>query len=144
MFLHQVARVPAVVKSPESSVHEAIEEMAENNVGAVVITDPMGKVVGIFTERDNMLRVTLPNRNPKTTQLREVMSTPVRTASPDVNVNDALARMLRSRHRHLPVVDSRQQVIGVVSIRQLLSARLDEQNSDIEILDAYVTAGGPG
>lgn len=144
MFLHQVARVPAVVKPPHASIQEAVEEMAESNVGAVVVTDPLGKVVGIFTERDNMLRVTLPNRNPKTTQLSEVMSSPVRTASPDMNVNDALNRMLRSRHRHLPVVDSKQQIIGVVSIRQLLSARLDQQNSNIEILDAYVTAGGPG
>jgi IMP dehydrogenase len=144
MLLHQVAKVPPVVSSPDSTVYEAVKQMADHNVGAVLVTDPLGKVVGIFTERDNLLRVTLGSRDPRTTKLQEVMSSPVRTASPEIKVDDALNRMLRSRHRHLPVIDREQRVLGVVSVRQLLTARLDEQNDDIETLNAYVTAGGPG
>ena len=52
--------------------------------------------------------------------------------------------MVRSNHRHLPVVDAAGKIMGVVSIRQLLMKRLDEQKNDIETLEAYVTAGGPG
>jgi CBS domain-containing protein len=118
--------------------------MADNEVGAVVVTDTVGKVLGIFTERDNMLRVTLRGINPETTQLKEVMTTTVKTASPDMSATDALNRMVRSNHRHLPVVDKSGKVIGVASIRQLLMKRLDEQKSDIETLEAYVSAGGPG
>ncbi|HLX63007.1 MAG TPA: CBS domain-containing protein [Planctomycetota bacterium] len=144
MFLHQVAKVPPVTASPETSVLDAIRLMADNEVGAVVVTDTNGKVIGIFTERDNMLRVTLRGLDTEKTKIKDVMTTSVKTASPDMSATDALNRMVRSKHRHLPVVDKTGKVIGVASIRQLLMKRLDEQKSDIETLEAYVTAGGPG
>lgn len=144
MLLEEVARVPPVTAAPETSVLQAIRLMAANDVGAVIVTDPFGKVVGIFTERDNMLRVTLGERNPKTTLLKDVMTAAVKTAQPDMPAQEALGRMLRSKHRHLPIIDKEGRVMGVVSVRQLLVKRLDEQKDDIETLNAYATAGGPG
>ena len=144
MFLHQVAQVPPIVASPETTVMQAVQIMAENEVGAVIVTDPSGKVMGIFTERDNPLRVTLKGLEPKDTLLKAVMTANVKTASPDVTAESALELMVRSKHRHLPIVDQHGKVMGVVSIRRLLMKRLDEQQSDIETLEAYVTAGGPG
>jgi CBS domain-containing protein len=144
MFLHQVARVPAIATTPDVTVWQAVKLMADNQVGAVVVTDSLMKLIGIFTERDNMLRVTLKGLDPKTTPIKLVMTTNVRTASPDLPAALALERMLRSNHRHLPIVDSLGRVSGVVSIRQLLMKRLDEQENDIETLEAYATAGGPG
>ena len=144
MFLHQVARIPPVVASPDTTVMDAVKLMAEKEVGAVVVTDTLGKIAGIFTERDNMLRVTLKGLDPRETTLKSVMTTQVKTASPDVTATVALERMVRSKHRHMPITDKSGEVVGVVSIRQLLMKRLDEQKSDIETLEAYVTAGGPG
>ena len=144
MFLHQVARVPPIVASPETTVLQAVRIMAENDVGAIIVTDSLGKAVGIFTERDNMLRVTLKGLDPKDTLLKSVMTSHVKTAAPEMSAESALERMVRSKHRHLPVLDHSGRVMGVVSIRQLLMKRLDEQKSDIETLEAYVTAGGPG
>ena len=142
--MHQVARNPAVVASADSTVLQAIRLMAANEVGAVVVTDPFGKVQGIFTERDNLLRMSLQGRDPKTTLLRDVMTVAVKTAPPDLHAKDALERMIRGKHRHLPVVDRAGRITGVVSVRQLLMTRLDEQHDDIETLSAYATAGGPG
>lgn len=144
MLLQQVAQVPPIVASPDTTVLQAVRIMAENEVGAVIVTDPSGKVVGIFTERDNMLRVTLKGLDPKDTQLKTVMTGNVKTASPDATAEGALEQMVRSKHRHLPVIDKQGKVMGVVSIRRLLMKRLDEQKNDIETLEAYVTAGGPG
>jgi len=145
MFLQQAARSPAIVASPETSVLQAIRLMAENDVGAVVVTNAENAVAGIFTERDNMLRVTLKGLDPKSTPLSQVMTHPVKTALPGLDANEALERMLRSKHRHLPVVDSDGKLTGVVSVRHLLMRRLDEQSGDdIETLAAYATAGGPG
>lgn len=144
MLLEQVARIPAVAATPDTTVLQAIRLMASNEVGAVVVTDPFGKIAGIFTERDNMLRVTLLDRDPKNTLLKDVMTAVVKTALPDLPAQEALQHMIRHKHRHLPVVDAAGRVIGVVSLRQLLMKRLSEQNSDIETLAAMATAGGPG
>ena len=144
MLLVDAARVPPVTAAPDTTVLQAIRLMAANDVGAVIVTDPLGKVLGIFTERDNMLRVTLTDRDPKTTLLKDVMTTSVKTGAPDMPAQEALGRMLRSKHRHLPIVDKLGRVMGVISVRQLLVKRLDEQKDDIETLNAYATAGGPG
>jgi len=144
MHLNEVARTPPIVCSPEASVLEATKLMAANDVGAVIVTDAFGKVAGIFTERDNMLRVTMQDRNPKTTQIKDVMTASVKTASPEMSATEALAKMVRSKYRHLPIVDDGGRVTGVVSVRHLLMKRLAEQSSDIETLNAYATAGGPG
>lgn len=144
MDLLKIARVPALTVSPETTVYQAALKMAENRVGAVVVVNAENKVVGIFTERDHVYRVTCQDRNPKSTTLAEVMSSPVVTAQPDVSVDDGLAMMVRERLRHLPIVDSENRAIGLASIRYVLMRRLGEKQASIETLAAYVEAGGPG
>ena len=141
MELLHVARVPPVTASPETTVLNAVQQMADAQVGAIVVTDSEKKVLGIFTERDNMLRVTLKGLDPQQTHLSEVMTAPVATASPDITPAEALARMIRSR---LPIVDSSNRILGIVSVRQLLKRCVSEQEDSIEVLAAYVEAGGPG
>ena len=87
-----------------------IRLMADKEVGAVIVTDSLGKLAGIFTERDNMLRVTLKGLDPKVTPLSAVMTSPVKTAPPDMKASAALERLVRSNYRHLPVVDQAGQV----------------------------------
>jgi CBS domain-containing protein len=126
------------------TVHQAVQCMAEQQVGAVVVTNPAGTAVGIFTERDYLLRVGLFCHDSQKTLLSDVMTTPVETASPDATVEDALSRMIRRRFRHLPIVDVDQRPIAIVSIRHLLMRRLGEKQASLEILDALAGAGGPG
>lgn len=144
MDLTKVARVPPVTAAPDVNVFQAVKIMADHKVGAVVVVDSNRKVLGIFTERDNMMRVTLERRNPESTPLRDVMSSPVQTAAPNISPSEALTRMLGSGYRHLPVVDNQQQIVGMVSVRQLLMRRVSEQHNNIDVLAAYVEAGGPG
>ena len=142
--LLQVARVPAIVAPPDMTVLQAVVKMDEAQVGAILIADEEMKLLGIFTERDNMLRMTLKQRNPETTRLKEVMSAPVQTASPEITPEEALNRMIKSKYRHLPIVDKNNKILGVVSVRQLLLRRVSQQESNIEVLAAYANAGGPG
>jgi CBS domain-containing protein len=140
----KVARIPPVLVRPDITVHRAVKLMAEAQVGAVIVTSPVGKVVGIFTERDHLLRVGLSCRDLQKTLLREVMTTSVQTESPDASVEEALARMIRGHFRHLPIVDTAQLPVGIVSMRRLLMRRLGETQASLEVLDALAGAGGPG
>jgi CBS domain-containing protein len=144
MDLLNVARVPPVIAAADISVLQAVALMAQNQVGAIVITDSEKKILGIFTERDNMLRVTLKKLNPETTLLSAVMTAPVHTAPPTLKPEEALERMLRSQYRHLPVVDKENRILGMVSVRTLLMRQVSQQQNNIETLEAYVEAGGPG
>jgi len=144
MELIKVARIPPVLASPEMTVAKAAALMVEKQVGAVVVVNANKHVLGIFTERDNLIKVTASGCDPKTTPISKVMSAPVSTAEPGMSVEDALTLMIRSHFRHLPIVDSEKRVIGIVSIRYLLMRRLGEKQAAVDILEAYVGAGGPG
>lgn len=144
MDLKSVARIPPVTATAETTVMQAVQLMSDQQVGAIVITDADKHVLGIFTERDNMLRVTLKGRDPEKTHLSEVMSAPVVTAAPEDKAAAAMPKMLGRRHRHLPIVDKEKRIVGVVSVRQMLMCRLKEQESNLDVLSAYVEAGGPG
>ncbi|HYG76948.1 MAG TPA: CBS domain-containing protein [Planctomycetota bacterium] len=144
MDVIKCARIPPVLAVPEMSVREAVALMAKFNVGAVVVVNSNRNPVGIFTERDNLLRVTHMQRDPNLTLLSGVMTSPVDTVSASTQVEDALWRMIRKRYRHLPIVDTTRRVIGIVSVRYLLMRRLSEQEASLEIMDAYAHAGGPG
>src|SRR5579862_9556522 len=114
------ARVPAVTISPNATVYDAVTLMAAKQVGAVVVTNEKKQVLGIFTERDNLLRVSARRRDVDKTKLSEVMTSPVETIPPETHVQDALERMVRRHFRHLPIVDSDNRVIAIVSIRYML------------------------
>ena len=144
MNLLKVARIPAALASLDMTVRQAVALMVEKNVGSVVVSDAKEEVLGIFTERDNLTRVTHAGLDPETTRVSDVMTSPVDTVPPDTTVEEALAQMTASRYRHLPIVNGNGRILGIVSIRYLLMRRLSEKQASLEVLEAYVTAGGPG
>ena len=94
--------------SPDTSVMAAVRVMTAAGVGALAVTTggrSDGQIVGVFTERDLMRRVVHEHKNPETTLMREVMSSPVRTVTDDISVSEAVALMRRHRFRHLAIVD---------------------------------------
>ena len=115
---------PAV--SVESTVAEAIRQMLDGNAGAVAILDSERVVAGIFTERDVMERVALSGRDPAATLIHEVRTTPVELATCLTTEAEALAVMLERHYRHLPVVDDHGRLLGMLSIRHVLEARIDD------------------
>ena len=141
--IRKVARA-AVLVAPDVPVSKVVRLMVKYGVGAVVVADTDGSVRGIFTERDNLVRVTNPGHDPAKTPVREVMTTTVKTARPTMTIDDALQLMTRRRFRHLPITDSTHRVTGIVSMRYLLMQRMTEQHESLEVLEAYVNAGGPG
>jgi CBS domain-containing protein len=102
-----------------SSVADAVELMAEHEIGAVLVMTEDGLVGGIFTERDLLMRVVRPGLDPKATPLSLVMTRDVRFVSPGTSVEAAMALMHLQRHRHLLVIDG-PRVHGLVSMRDLV------------------------
>jgi CBS domain-containing protein len=111
--------------SPETTVFEAIRTMATNDIGALVILDE-GVLVGLFTERNYTRNVVLKGRSSPTTPVRDVMTVDVVTATPDDTVAACMGAMTDKRVRHLPVVDDRRKVIGIVSIGDLVKSVIAE------------------
>jgi CBS domain-containing protein len=109
----------------EASAEQAIRIMLDRRVGAVAIVDDDKKVAGIFTERDVLRRVALSGRAPAEIAVREVMTTPVEMATLDTTPGQALATMIEYHYRHLPIVDDDGRLLGMLSIRDVLQARID-------------------
>lgn len=120
-----------------STVFEAITEMVEANVGSLLVTDG-GEIVGIMTERDYLRRVTLQGRTDKETEVREIMSSPLVVATPETTIDECMAMMTDRRIRHVPVVDG-EEVVGVVSIGDLVKFRSKQQAFEIKYLTDYIT-----
>ena len=121
----------------DATVFEAITAMVEANVGALLVTDK-GVIVGIITERDYLRRVTLQGRTDKETAVREIMSSPLVVATPDTTVEECMAMMTDRRIRHIPVVHE-GEVVGVVSIGDLVRFTSKQQAFEIKYLTDYIT-----
>ncbi|GAB4176476.1 MAG: CBS domain-containing protein [Rhodocyclaceae bacterium] len=134
---------PLISMNGEASAQEAVEAMAANDVGAVLVTDDAGKIAGIFTERDCLRKITHPGLDPKTTPLRQVMTDRVRYAKPEYTVGQCLALMTERFFRHLPVLDDEQHVLGIVSIGDLVKAKVAEQEFIIQQMEHYITDSQP-
>jgi CBS domain-containing protein len=116
----------------EASVAEAIRQMIDEHVGAITIVDSDGVVAGIFTERDVLKRLALSGRDPAATSIREVMTTPVELATEETTDAEALSVMLERHYRHLPIVDAHGRLLGMLSIRHVLFARIDGLMQQLE------------
>ena len=142
MNLLKIAK-PAVTVDSKVTVMDAITAMQEATVGAVVILDS-GKIKGMFTERDVMFRIVHPKKDPIQTLVADVMTSPVLTISKDTSPDDALKTMSERHFRHLPVVDSDGKVEAMISIRHLLHVKVENLTQELDSLEAYITADGPG
>jgi CBS domain-containing protein len=129
--------------SRTTTVMEAVELMASAKVGSVVVVDD-NRVVGIFSERDVMLRIVLEGRDPKRTMVEEVMTSRVHSISTQTMGDDALRIMIQEHIRHLPVVDERGQPQAIVSMRSLLEEKVKELHQQLDSLESYITADGIG
>jgi CBS domain-containing protein len=123
--------------SPETTVYAALELMAEKNIGAVLVLDE-GRVVGIFSERDYARRVVLQGKSSRDTAVADVMTAEVVCARPNLSVEKCLALMTDKRFRHVPVLDEAEQLIGIVSIGDVVKAMLNQQQIIINHLEDYI------
>ena len=122
---------PAIV-SVLASVEDAVRTMLEKDVGAVAVIDEQGIVAGMFTERDVLAKFALSGRDAKATPVHELMSPMVEMATEDTTAAEAFKVMLERHYRHLPVVDSRGKVLGILSIRNILEARIDDLLAELD------------
>ncbi len=134
---------PATV-SPNTSVAYAISLMVDRRVGAVAVIDADHHVAGIFTERDVLRKVALSGRDPKNIKVSEVMTGSVDMATTETSPAEALSAMVNAHFRHLPIVDKAGKLLGVLSIRNLLQARVDDLAHELDSLEQYVSNDGPG
>jgi CBS domain-containing protein len=123
-----------------ATVYEAIERMVGANVGSLLVTED-GRLRGIVTERDYLRRVALEGRTEKGTLVREIMSGPLVYVSPDTSIEECMAVMTERRIRHLPVLDDEQEVVGLVSIGDLVKFQSREQSAQIRFLTEYISSG---
>jgi len=143
MGLLRIARTPLVTVKQEATVMEAVGTMAEESIGAIVVIEG-NRLVGIFSERDLLLRVVSEKRDPERTLIRDVMTSPVETIHRDSTVDDALKVMLEKHIRHLPILDRDGRLSGMISMRSLLNEKVEELTDQLDSLEAYFTADGAG
>ena len=123
--------------APDAAVFEAVKQMAERNIGALVVVEGE-KLVGIVSERDYARKVALMARSSRETLVREVMAAPVMTVRPDQTNEECMALMTQNRLRHLPVMEG-GRMIGVVSIGDLVKDIISEQKEIIQQLEQYIS-----
>lgn len=124
------------------TVAEAAAYMAEKNIGAVPVVEGE-RLVGIFSERDVVKRVVSRNLDPKATNIGDVMTSKLVIASADESFESCLQKMQKAHCRHLPIV-SGDQLIGFVSLRDLLMIDIDEKERNLEYLQSYIYMVPPG
>lgn len=123
--------------SPEASVFEAVQKMAEKNIGSLVVVEG-DRIVGMITERDYARKVALMARSSRDTRVRDIMTTRVMYVGLDQTNEQCMALMTENRVRHLPVMQS-GRLVGLVSIGDLVKDIISEQKFIIEQLEHYIT-----
>jgi CBS domain-containing protein len=124
---------------PDATVYEAIDQMAQKSVGALLVMDAE-RLVGIVSERDYARKVILKGKASQETLVREIMTRPVICVRPEFTIDEAMALMTEKRVRHLPVVVD-ERVMGVISIGDVVRAIIDDKEFYIQQLTNYITHG---
>jgi CBS domain-containing protein len=123
----------------EATVFDAIKRMVEANVGSLLVFEE-GKLAGIVTERDYLRRVALEGRTEKETAVREIMTAPLVYVTPETSLDECMGVMTEQRIRHLPVLDANREVLGVVSIGDVVKYRSKRQDVQIRLLTDYISS----
>jgi CBS domain-containing protein len=122
--------------SPEAPVFEALQKMADENVGALVVVED-GELVGVLSERDYARKVILQGKSSKQTPVRDIMSRRVVCVSSQQRMDACMSLMTENRVRHLPVLEN-EQLAGVISIGDVVKAIIEDQQFTIEQLEHYI------
>ena len=123
---------------PDDSMLTALQQMAEHEIGALLVIQERA-IAGIVSERDYARKIALKGRNSLDTPVREIMTAHVHCVGPDNTSDECMALMTRQRIRHLPVLDAQNQLIGLVSIGDLVKAIISEQQFTIDQLEHYIS-----
>ena len=124
--------------TPDATVYEAIDQMAQKGVGALLVMEDE-RLVGIVSERDYARKVILKGKSSRETQVREIMSHPVVCARPEFTIEQTMALMTDKHVRHLPVV-AEERVVGVISIGDVVRSIIEDKEFDIQQLRNYITS----
>ena len=131
------AKPPGILSiAPDARVFDALQVMADKNVGALLVMDA-GRLAGIITERDYARKVVLQGKSSLDTPVREIMTDKVLCVHPDQSVEECMGLMTDKRIRHLPVMDG-DQLLGVLSIGDLVKEMISEQQFVIKQLESYI------
>jgi len=122
---------------PGATVYEALQQMAEKNIGALLVIEG-GKLAGIFSERDYARKVILQGKTSHVTHVREIMTDKVFFVRPEDTIEECMALMTAQHIRHLPVL-SNDEIVGIISIGDVVKAVIDEQGFVIEQMANYIT-----
>ena len=123
--------------SPDRSVYDALKELEEKNIGSLVVLEN-GKLTGIFTERDYARKVILRGRSSKETLVGDIMSSPPLFVNPDNTLDECMQLMTDKFIRHLPVLEN-DELVGVISIGDIVKYTIYEKDFIIENLEHYIT-----
>lgn len=126
--------------APDATVYEALQKMAQESIGALAVLDG-GELVGILSERDYARKVILEGRHSRDTQVREIMTENVICVGSDLGVDASMSIMTQKRVRHLMVRDE-GRITGLISIGDVVSAIIDDQQFTIEQLEHYISGRG--
>jgi CBS domain-containing protein len=124
---------------PEATVFDAIKLMADKNIGSLLVMSG-GKLAGLITERDYTRKIALQGKSSKETRVREIMPREVITITPNNSVEACMRLMTEQRLRHLPVVEG-GNVVGIVSIGDLVNWIISTQNAQIDQMEQYISGG---
>ena len=139
LLAHKGRRVQSI--SAGQKVIEAVTLMNDLRIGALVVLD-RSRLIGIFTERDVLMRVVAQRRDPDSTAVADVMTQPVFTLPPSATVETAMRLMLDKKCRHLPIVEG-EELLGLISLRDLSNWAVREKQQELEELSGYMYRSYP-
>lgn len=126
---------------PDASVFDALKKMAEANVGAIMVTNDEGSMVGIFTERDYARKIVLQGKTSLDTPLKEIMTRETVTIHPDQTLDECMQLMTQWHIRHLPVMED-GRLIGMISMRDVVETIINLKEETIHSLENYILSEG--
>lgn len=128
---------------PDTTVYEAIELMADKNIGSVLVVEKDGSLCGIMSERDYVRKIAIQGKSSRTTPVSDIMTNRVLVVSPNESINRCMSLMTDKHLRHLPVMDG-DKIVGVISIGDVVKAVIDDQEFMLGQLETYITGPKSG
>ena len=126
--------------APEATVLDALNIMAEHNIGALLVMSE-GEMVGIISERDCIRKVDVMGRNARDTKINEIMTSNVFTVEANQPLEECMSLMIEKNFRHMPVCEGKE-LLGILSVRDVLKEVIEVQQSMLSQLERYITGGG--